>query len=390
MITPFDEYPIHQTAMPVATMLDGHPNAYDRYFFNGYDPDGEWFFAAAMGVYPNRGVIDAAFSIVHDGVQRSVFASGRAPLDRSITKIGPISIEIIEPLRINKIRIAGGSGNSSIVPRSENQRIRDSDNQRIRAELVWNARTIAVEEPRQTMLDGSRPVMDATRLVQWGAWSGTIDVAGSRIEITSSRSRGTKDRSWGIRPIAGELAPGAPTSLLTQGGLFMLWAPIHFPDECTHLMLFERPDGHRWYQSAHTVPLLQQGQQSWGSEEGVKHARSVKYDLRLKPGTRRSSSATLHYDEEEPLHLEPILDFQMKGIGYLNTEWGHGIYHGESVEGYEECKIDELDPLIMPNIHVEQLVKVKRGQKTGVGVLEQLILGPHAPTGLNEILDGAK
>ena len=32
-----------------------------------------------MGLYPNRHVADAAFSVIHDGEQISVFTSQRAP-----------------------------------------------------------------------------------------------------------------------------------------------------------------------------------------------------------------------------------------------------------------------------------------------------------------------
>ena len=62
MITPFDDYPIHQTAAPVAYPGTGDRNYYDRYFFNGYDRDADFFFAVAMGIYPNRKVIDTSFS----------------------------------------------------------------------------------------------------------------------------------------------------------------------------------------------------------------------------------------------------------------------------------------------------------------------------------------
>ena len=76
MLTPFDDYPIHQTPAPIAQPVSADPNHYDRYWFNGYDVEGEFFLGGAMGHYPNRGVIDAAFSVVHDGVEHSVFASG--------------------------------------------------------------------------------------------------------------------------------------------------------------------------------------------------------------------------------------------------------------------------------------------------------------------------
>ena len=101
MLTPFDEYPIHQTPVPVAQVGDGHPDAYDRFWFNGYRDD--LYFGIAMARYPNRGILDAAFSVLHDGVQRSVFASGRAPIDPTVTTVGPISIDITDPLRVNTV-----------------------------------------------------------------------------------------------------------------------------------------------------------------------------------------------------------------------------------------------------------------------------------------------
>ena len=92
MLTPFDDYPIHQTPLPLAHPATGDPNHYDRFWFNGYTED--FYFAVGMAVYPNRGIIDAAISVVHDGVQRSVFASGRIPEDRTQTRVGPLTIDI--------------------------------------------------------------------------------------------------------------------------------------------------------------------------------------------------------------------------------------------------------------------------------------------------------
>ena len=48
MLTPFDDYPIHQTSLPVAHTVSGDPNHYDRFWFNGYTED--FYFAAGMAV----------------------------------------------------------------------------------------------------------------------------------------------------------------------------------------------------------------------------------------------------------------------------------------------------------------------------------------------------
>src|SRR5450759_2961450 len=56
MLTPADEYLIHQTPFTFDHVYTSDRNFYDRYFFNGYRRDGEVYFAMAMGAYPNLGV----------------------------------------------------------------------------------------------------------------------------------------------------------------------------------------------------------------------------------------------------------------------------------------------------------------------------------------------
>ena len=160
VLTPFDDYPIHQTSLPVAHPAIGDPNHYDRFWFNGYTED--FYFAAGMAVYPNRGIIDAAFAVVHDGVQRSVFASGRIPIDRGETRIGPLTIEVVEPLRVTRVVAdAADLGIDADVTFTDAHRSR--------------SRSRARRSPR-----ARRRCMDSTRMTQWGHWSGRITTGGSR------------------------------------------------------------------------------------------------------------------------------------------------------------------------------------------------------------------
>jgi hypothetical protein len=375
VLTPMDDYPIHQTAFPVAHVASGDPNHYDRYFYNGYRADASLFFGAAMGLYPNRQVIDASFSVVVDGVQHNVYASGRCPLDRSRTSIGPVTIEIVEPLRINRLLV-------------------DAPDQGLRAELTWAARTQAIEEPVQTKRNANVLVLEYTRLAQWGTWAGWIEIDGKRIDVERSDTLGTKDKSWGIRPV-GAATPGAPNAgWFAGGGLFWLWAPVHWDDECTHLGVFEHPDGRRWFESASRIPLLTDGDPVWGQPERIIEVARFDRVIEWKPGTRRAQAARFTYwphrgGEPETLTFEPLLDFQMKGIGYTHPTWGHGNWHGELALGGDSWKLDDLDPVDPSNIHVQALCRVTRnGGRQGIGVLEQLVFGPHEPTGLTGIIDG--
>jgi len=49
----------------------------------------------------------------------------------------------------------------------------------------------------------------------------------------------------------------------------------------------------------------------------------------------------------------------------------------------------QLDPLAPEHLHV-QVVRAGAGERTGVGVLEQICLGPYEPSGFAGLFDGAK
>ncbi|MEL7208281.1 MAG: hypothetical protein AAGK32_08645, partial [Actinomycetota bacterium] len=182
MLTPFDDYPLHQAPVPVAQPMSGDPNHYDRYFFNGYDVAGGVFFAAAMGHYPNRQTVDGAFSVVHEGVEHSVFASGLMPADRRETTVGPVTVVVDEPMR--RLRV-----------------VVDAVEHGLEAEVAFTARTVAMEEPRQTIVDGARSVMDYTRLTQWGRWDGAVRVHGTEIAVDGGSTLGTRDRTVPPTPL---------------------------------------------------------------------------------------------------------------------------------------------------------------------------------------------
>lgn len=367
MLTPFDDYPIHQTALPVAHAATGDPNHYDRYWFNGYRED--FYFGVAMAVYPNRGIIDGAIATVHEGVQRSVFVSGRLPADRAQTRIGPLSIEIVEPLRTTRVHL-------------------DAAEHGIEADVTFTARTIALEEPRQTLMQGNRLVMDSTRLTQWGTWTGRITTGGAALGL--DRVYGTKDRSWGVRPV-GEPAGAAPETTLPQ--IFFLWAPINFEDRCTHFLCFERANGDRWVGSQALLDVIGPADATWGADDRIEHLAGAVHEVRWARGLRRAAGASLrllrHDGGEERIELEPLLTFRMRGLGYTHPTWGHARWHGEEAVGSEEHRVEELDNLEPWNVHVQQVMRARWGDRTGLGVLEQLAFGEHRPSGLTGFLDGA-
>lgn len=371
MLTRFDDYLVHQTVDPVAHPATGDRNFYDRHFFNGYDRDGELFFAAALGLYPNRRVMDASFSIVHDGVQHSIHASRLAPLDRGETRVGPLTIEVVEPLRRLRVRVAPNESG-------------------IEGEVLFHARAQPIEEPRFHRAHEGRVVMDYTRLTQFGSWEGTLQVGGRSHRLSRSRHIGCRDRSWGIRPV-GERDAGAPGP---APQFFWLWAPLQFDDFCTHFDVNEDAAGGRWHAFGTVLPALAPDAPTDAPLPPIPaEMAGVAHHVSWIPGTRRAKSVRIVLTAVDgavrEIALEPILTFQMLGLGYLHPEWGHGLWKGEAAVAVESWRPADCAPMDPRHIHVQQLCRARMGSHVGVGVFEQLVIGPHAPSGFQGLLDPA-
>ncbi|HXC52305.1 MAG TPA: hypothetical protein VN634_15585 [Candidatus Limnocylindrales bacterium] len=374
MLSKFDDYPIHQTPEPVAHPASSDRNVYDRYWFNGYANDGEFYFGVGMGLYPHRGILDCGFSIARDGEQHSFHASRRAPSEPSETVVGPFSIEVVEPMKRTRVRL-------------------ESNSTGIEVDLEFTARTACVEEGRQTRHYGQRIFMDATRFAQYGRWQGTIRYDGKTLAIDRERVFGTKDRSWGIRPVGAPEMDGAPRMEMPQ--FFFLWAPIQWKTRCTHFATFEDSDGRPWHQDGAIVPVYERPDDIPGvNDPAIRYMARVEHKLEYFPGMRRARRANIALVERggarHEIALESLLTFQMKGIGYQHQEWGHGHWKGELAMAGESWKQADLDPLAFDNLHTQQVVRATMNGEEGVGVLEQIAIGPHETSGLTGFLDGAE
>lgn len=365
MLHAFDDYPIHQAAMPILQPVTGDANAYDRYFFHGYDADTGMIFVVALGIYPNRQIIDAAFCVSVDGHQRSVFASGRADPARS-TQIGPIRVDVVEPMRVLRVQV-------------------DAPDQGLSADLTFTARSAAIQEPQQVMMDRSRVTLDSCRFTQFGRWSGSLRTGGVDVAVTPEAFAGTRDRSWGVRPLSGA-TPLAPP---TEGHSFWwMWSPLQFDDGCAHMAVAEGEDGER--QLMASVLAADVAADATTSTDSIEHGTNVRYEVEWVPGVRRVAKAILTLERlagDPHVHeLDPVGRIHMRGVGYTHLERGHGAWHGELDVAGEELVHDEVDTWDFTALHVQQVVRVS-GTRTGVGVLEELHIGPHTPTGLTGIMD---
>lgn len=368
MLTKADDYPIHQTPEPIA-FSGTDRNFYDRYFFNGYDLGGDVFFAAAMGIYPHLNIIDASFCLVYNGVQKNIHASRFLNMERLDTQVGPIRVEIVKPLEVLRLHV------------------NDAEHG-IKAELTFHCRTQPLKEPRFTYREGPRTLMDITRLTQNGTYEGWIETGGEKLIVTRDKYFGTRDRSWGVRPIGQSDPQALAPARLPQ--FYWLWAPLNFEDRISLYHLNDDAHGRAWNTNA---VICKTG----GAEpEEMLKCRS---EIDFISGSRHAQGARLFFThengQETRIDLTPHWNFSMMGLGYGNPEWGHGMNKGDYASGYDEFALADIKSYFPPHLHIQAFVSAVMHlpdgtNRKGAGVLEQLIVGPHAPSGFTDILDPAK
>lgn len=365
-LTKGDDFPIHQTSEPIA-YAGTDRNYYDRYFFNGYGMEGDAFFAVAFGVYPHLNIADAAFCLVLDGVQTSLHASRWLGMERMDLRVGPIGIEVLEPLQRLKVTV-------------------DAPDKGLKAEVTFEGRAFPIEEPRFIRRNGPRTMMDYTRLTQNGRYTGWVERDGKRVSVDGFV--GTRDRSWGIRPVgARDMQEGAPPQ---AGQFFWIWSPCNFPTGSFFFHTNDDGAGEPWNRRA-----------VWAREganaKALHEIKDCGIAIDFKSGTRHAKRAVVSLsegDQARKIIFEPQYEFFMLGLGYGHPVWNHGANRGELAVEREDLKLAEADERLPHLQHVQALCKVTYEEQSGArevgrGVLEQLIFGPHAPSGFSQMMDFA-
>ncbi|NHN36529.1 hypothetical protein G8764_04400 [Pseudomaricurvus alcaniphilus] len=363
MLTKYDDYPVHQTSDPIA-YAGTDRNYYDRYWFNGYSRDGSVFFSAAFGVYPNLNIMDGTFSVVSDGVQHNVRVSRHMNMERMHTVVGPLEVEVVEPLKQLRVRL--------------------NDNEfGITADVLFSGRAPVVEEPRFTKRQGPRTVFDYTRLTQNGDYTGWIDIKGKRTDFEGKNVRGTRDRSWGVRYNVG-LPDPQEVPPVKDLQAFWLWAPLNFDDTWVHFHDSQESDGTSWNVGGLVGGL--------GDDTQPEHMKKLEWDIVMRDDIRHLKSATAYMTDADggitKVEFDLKWKFYMSGLGYQHPDYGHGFNKGPLAINYDTILTADIDSSLPPLYsHIQQFSEVTMTRPNGevskgCGVLEQAFFGDHEPTGL--------
>ncbi|HET9899136.1 MAG TPA: hypothetical protein VFQ44_29785 [Streptosporangiaceae bacterium] len=353
-----DEFPIHQSPLPMRRVATSDRNFYDRCYLNAHDSTGDIFLVTGLGVYPNLGITDA-YAAARTGDQIRSVRFSDALAERSLEqKVGGYQIDVIEPLRELRVRCQSPDGSLDF-------------------DLNWRGSFDPMAEAPHLLLGRSRPVLDASRFCQLGSWSGQLRVGGREFIVTGDRWSGARDRSWGIRPVGESEPPGRPADD-PGSGFWWVYMPLRFSSCAVILIIQENPDGYRTLSDAKRV----------FADGRVEQLGWPHLAIRYAPGTRHPLGATIALTDPSGkavrLEVETVTSLPLHvGAGYSgDPDWGHGRWMGR---GWASTAVYDLtDPAVAGRIPfgvTDHLARATLDGEEGWGMFEHASMGRHDPSG---------
>ena len=351
MVHPLDEHPVHQVPLSMAHVATSDRNAYDRCILHVIDPSGDALLLTGLGVYPNLGVVDGYASLRRGDRQVTVRASDALGDERLDLAVGPLRCEVVDPLRT--LRVV-------------------SEHPDLSFDLTWTAVSPAFEEPLHVMRDGSgRVTLEGCRFAQTGSWDGVVRADGEELRVDGWP--GTRDRSWGIRPVGEPEPAGRPHE---RHGFWWLWVPLRFDDFTLMTIVQEDVDGFRSMNEAVRV---------WHDCSRREQLGWPEVEIAYRSGTRHPERAVLRYRGGFCVEVETLTAVSLNvGCGYGgDPEWTHGSWRGEG--WVESAAYDLRDDAVRGRTAFSVVDHAARATTSdgdvGHGIFEHASMGRHDPTG---------
>jgi hypothetical protein len=363
-----DEGLNHQIVDTFATLAQSELAWTEKIWASIARTDGTLQLDFGLGKYQNRGIIDGFGGVSRGREQWTVRASRELHSAPETTAVGPVRMEVVEPLR--QMRFV----------------LEPNDVQPISFDVVLSGVTPPYFEERNLVRNRrtGRVDVDVIRYHQGGWATGTVTVDGQTHDVNHEEWFGFRDHSWGVRQAIGAPAgdliptPGAPSGV--RGG--MKWSPA----------FFQRPDG-TYYE---TAIFIVEGPWEYSSaylndaDGNQTPVRSVtpriEYDTRTRFVEGGQLLLTMESGDERVIEVEALGDsgFFLKTAGY--GDWAghkHGSWKGAlHVDGeyLADCWSDEN--LAALGQFRDTRIRVRDGDAVGYGIMESLIGGVWPELGL--------
>lgn len=325
MLTEIDDFTIHQTPGTMDQVQGRNPRWLDKLWFHIGTTDGRLSVAGHMGVYPATQTMDAAAAVTFDGKLYSARFARACKTDRDNRQVGPLAAAIVEHFRSWRFVLEPAAGQPISFD----------------LELQSEFQPMEVSAPVFHRQRGQHVIWDMWHYAQTGRARGTVRVDGATLEVSPDASFGVRDRSWGVRPIFGQVPWLAP--LPESIGKSSVWLAAELPDRAIWCWRIEPLAADR----AHLVGNLadQTGRTRVdGAIAGRHGAGPPQRVIDLRPEVafdrkgRLQAIAARMFDTDESIYdvrLRPITTMYGQALGYGHPEFRHNEWKGDSVAQHE-------------------------------------------------------
>jgi hypothetical protein len=346
MLTPYDEFPVHQASRPFSYIPSTDYNWDDGYFFAVYLPDPGIWLQTGMRINANADMI-GGYAVFVQGNKQFTLRLNRCWRREFDLKIGPLRYEVIEPLKTWRL-------------------VLEPNESGLEFDVTWTGASPAVLEEHHVATNRGRRTTDQSRYAQAGNGSGSIAFRGQTVALCPEEWGASRDHSWGLyaeRPPLGPMQkwlpprdmPGKRRALrfwsVFTTELFSGFYHTHEDENGSQMHIndvFATPFEGTMYRKGDDRPIV---------------LKAYDLDMEFRPGTRVLKTARCRLTDDaggiwEQEYTVPSMPWTPRMIGYSPGSWKDGgnffTYHGS-----EELAM-EWDDLL--DISVQPMAPVVYGE----------------------------
>ena len=362
MLLRADEYPVHQITETFASVQGSDPQWNDGHYVCAADVAGNVSLTSTVRLYQNNDVLDGFVCVRHEGRQHNVRLSRRLRPDMDHLGVGPLRLDIVEPMRVVRLVLEDNPYGVSL-------------------DLTCHSTVVPFEDPVQIARIEGRLLSERLTYQLTGGCEGWVQIGDQRYELQSDIDAFFRNHSWGYQ--AGRGGPrlyGAPRP-----------GPSRRPAGVRQWVLFRMPD-HGGYYHLHDTP---DGERSMGRggimlPDRIVPITDVQHELHYYEGGRRLERGSITItDAEDVVRSYELADLgwvYCQGGGYFggfNDGLGQGVYRGDYYEESEVWDVSHPTDVVGPDgktfelehAWAENFVTMRSGEATGLAHFECVVFG---------------
>lgn len=369
MLLGHDEYPFHQITETFAAAAVSDPSWNDGHYVCAADQAGTVAFTSNVRLYSNNDVLDGFVCLRHDGLQHNIRVSRRLRPDIERLGVGPLRLEIVEPLEIVRL-------------------VLDDNEHGIRLDVTCHTANVPYMGPIEIRRFEGRLLSERATYELTGECEGWVEVAGKRIELRRETSSFFRNHSWGCQPPrGGPRLYGAPTPSKRVPGLRQ-WALFHVPGT---------PAGHGGFFFTDPSGRAAAGRGAILLEDRSVPVTGIEHDLEFHDdGGRRLRRGTFQLTDAEGV----VRDYEFSDLGWVYCQGGgyfggfddglgQGVYRGEEHMEGEVWDVSHPTTIVGPdgrsfevdNDWAENFTLLRHAGAVGLAHHECVRVRPQPPAG---------